>query len=96
MATNLTLPISSLVNVTIDAQPKFLAKDIFNRLCVIGSSSNTRGTPSGVYTSMAGVEQHYEDTTNEHKIATYLFMQVPRPRSIMIATVEGIVYPLSE
>lgn len=92
MAGNLTLPISVFVNVNTDYNPKLLDKNNFNRLCVIGSSTNTRGTDTGVYSSLEGVAQHYAITTNEYKIAQKLFMQVPRPRSIMIATVTGIVY----
>lgn len=96
MATNITLPISMLVNVGVDYTPNILRRDLFNRLCIVGSSENTRGTDIGVYYNMAGVEADYEASTNEHKIATRLFNQIPRPTSLMIATVEGIVFPPAE
>lgn len=94
MAGNLTLPIEMLVNVDVDYQPSFLSKENFNRLCVIGSSANTRGTDTGVYASLDGVAQHYDETTAEYKIAKNLFSQIPRPRNIMIATVADIDYPI--
>lgn len=96
MATNLTLPIKMLINVGIDYTPNILRRDLFNRLCIVGSGTNTRGTPYGVYSNLKGVEQHYAADTNEYKIASRLFNQIPRPTSVMIATVEGIVYPAAE
>lgn len=93
MATNYTLPIRNLISVDIDFSPQYLKRDMFNRLCIVGSSTNTRGNLSGIYTSVEGVAQHYAITTNEYKMAEHLFAQIPRPRSLMIATVTGIVYP---
>lgn len=93
MAGTKTLPIRMLINVNIDSQPNLLSGDNFNRLCIIGSSTNTRGTSNGIYYSLDGVAEHYATTTNEYKLASKLFAQSPKPRNVMIATVEGIVYP---
>lgn len=95
MAGIIKLPIKvSGINVTTDYQPIMLDKDIINRLCIIGDTVNTRGTPSGVYTSLAGVKEHYGDDSDEYNVADRLFSQVPRPKSVMIATVADIAYPV--
>lgn len=96
MAGTITFPIKMLVNVTTDYNPKMLNKDNFNRLCIVGSGVNTRGTPSGIYTSLEGVAGHYAADTNEYKIASLLFTQIPRPESVRIASVADIVYPPAE
>lgn len=96
MATNYVLPIKNLVSVDIDYAPQYLKRDIFNRLCIVGSSANTRGTLQGIYSSMVGVAQHYAADTSEYKMADRVFAQIPRPRSLMIATIDDIVFPVSE
>lgn len=88
-----TLPIKMLINVDVNYKPVFIRDGTFNRLCIIGKSENTRGTPAGVYTNIAGVAEDYEASTNEYKIATKLFSQIPRPRQVMIATVSELVFP---
>lgn len=90
MAGNLTLPINMLVNVSIEYQANLLSRDAFNRLCIIGSGVNTRGTPVGIYTTLAGVKLDYADTTNEYKVAQKYFAQNPKPRDVMIVTVATI------
>lgn len=90
MAGSLTLPINMLVNVNIDYQAKLLSRDAFNRLCIIGSTTNSRGTPSGIYTSVDGVKLDYGVEAKEYKLAKKYFAQNPRPRDVMIATVVGI------
>lgn len=90
MAGNLTLPINMLVNVSIEYQAKLLSRDAFNRLAIIGSGVNTRGTPHGIYTTLAGVGLDYAETTNEYKLAKKYFAQNPKPRDVLIATVAAI------
>lgn len=91
-----TLPISMLINVDLDYQPTFIRDGNFGRLCIIGNSTNTRGTQIGVYYNLAGVADHYAESTNEYKIATKLFAQIPRPKQVMIATVDELVFPIAE
>ena len=90
MAGNLTLPINMLVNVSIEYQAKLLSRDAFNRMCIIGSTVNTRTTPYGIYTTLAGVGLDYAETANEYKIAKKYFAQNPKPRDVLIATVATI------
>ena len=90
MAGNLTLPINMLVNVDTEYQAKLLSRDAFNRLCIIGSTTNSRGTPHGIYTTLEGVKADYGVEANEYKVAQKYFAQKPRPRDVMIATVVGI------
>lgn len=90
MAGNLTLPINMLVNVSIEYQAKLLSRDAFNRMCIIGSSTNTRGTSHGIYTTLAGVGGDYAESTSEYKIAKKYFAQNPKPRDVLIATVAAI------
>lgn len=90
MAGNLTLPINMLVNVSIEYQASLLSRDAFNRMCIIGSTTNTRGTPHGIYTTLAGVGLDYAVTASEYKIAKKYFAQNPKPRDVLIATVTTI------
>lgn len=94
MAGTLTLPIKMLVNVSIEYQAKLLSRDAFNRLCVVGSSANSRGTSNGIYVNTDAVKEHYGVEAAEYKIAKLYFAQNPRPRDLMIATVEDTLTPL--
>lgn len=94
MVANTNLPMKMPINVSVDYQPVLLDRDVINRLCIVGDSVNTRGTNYGTYSSLAGVSEHYGDDTSEYKIAARLFSQVPRPKSVTIATVADIEYPV--
>lgn len=94
MAGTLTLPINMLVNVNIEYQAKLLSRDAFNRLCIVGSSANSRGTLSGIYVNADAVKEDYGVEANEYKIAKLYFAQNPKPRDLMIATVEETLTPL--
>ena len=89
MSDSLTLPINMLVNVDIEYQAKLLSRDSFNRLCIVGSSPNSRNTPSGIYTSTEGVKKDYGVEANEYKIAKAYFAQNPKPRDLMITSSSG-------
>lgn len=89
MSDSLTLPINMLVNVDIEYQAKLLSRDSFNRLCIVGSSPNSRNTPSGIYTSTEGVKKDYGVEANEYKIAKAYFSQNPKPRDLMITSSSG-------
>lgn len=89
---NITLPIKMLVDVAVDYTPKLLQRDDFGRLCIIGSSETTRETPIGIYADLNGVANDYADDTKEYQIAKNYFAQIPRPKTLMIATAEGVTY----
>lgn len=94
MAGNLTLPIKMLVNVNIEYQARLLGRDAFNRPCIIGSSANSRDTLSGIYTNADGVKEHYGVEAAEYKIAKLYFAQNPKPRDLMIATIDAALSEL--
>lgn len=81
-----TLPISLAVRVALGLQPTLLQRVNFGRGLIVGASTNSRGTPQGIYKNLNGVKEHYAINTPEYLAAQKYFAQVPRPKDVMIAT----------
>ena len=85
-----TLPISQLTNVEIGTQIPLLANEYFARGLIIGQSANARDNSNqlyGIYRSLDAVKADYGVEVPEYLIAKQYFAQDPRPKDIMIATV---------
>jgi len=92
----MTLPIQLVVGANILLNPPLLGTDPFGRGLVIGSSTNARTAPNelfGIYRSPEAVKEDYGVEAPEYRIALRYFAQIPRPKSLMIATVALIPSP---
>lgn len=88
----MTLPIQLVVSASILLAPPLLGTDPFGRGLLIGSSVNNRTAPNelfAIYRSPEAVKADYGVETPEYRIAQRYFAQIPRPKSLMIATVES-------
>lgn len=88
----MTLPIQLVVSASILLAPPLLGTDPFGRGLLIGSSENSRTEPDelfAIYRSPEAVKADYGVETPEYRIAQRYFAQIPRPKSLMIATVTG-------
>lgn len=88
----MTLPIQLVVSASILLSPPLLGTDPFGRGLLIGSSINNRTAPNelfAIYRSPEAVKADYGVETPEYRIAQRYFAQIPRPKSLMIATVTG-------
>jgi hypothetical protein len=86
----MTLPISLVVGADILLAPPLLGTDPFGRGLIVGSSPNARTAPNelyAIYRSIEAVKTDYGVEAPEYRIAKRYFAQIPRPKSLMIATV---------
>ena len=89
----MTLPISLVVGADILLAPPLLGTDPFGRGLIVGSSPNARTAPNelyAIYRSIEAVKTDYGVEAPEYRIAKRYFAQIPRPKSLMIATVTPI------
>lgn len=70
------LPLPLIINTAISNPDSLLDNKKFGRLCIIGKSDNGRGTPFGIYTSLAGVMADYGVEAGEYLQAQRFFNQV--------------------
>ena len=88
MAGELTLPLDMLITVNLDYQPKLLSLDSMNRLLIIGSSVSASTEDRNVYTTLSAVQADFGVEAPEYLIAKSYFLQIPKPKDLMIATVD--------
>lgn len=81
------LPLPLIINTAISNPDSLLDNKKFGRLCIIGKSDNGRGTPFGIYTSLAGVMADYGVEAGEYLQAQRFFDQVENGK-ILITTAE--------
>lgn len=83
------MPLSDIVNVTIDRQTKAVSTAGFGTMLIAGSHAPaTAGADVRYYSDMDGVAVDYPDTTEEHAAASAAFSQTPAPAQVAIAKVD--------
>lgn len=83
-----TLPVQLAVNVNISLLASLAQRVNFGRGLIVGSTPNARGTLYGIYTTLDAVREDYGVTASEYLVAQKYFAQLPKPRDVMIATVD--------
>jgi hypothetical protein len=82
----MSIPVSKVVNVAIQASPTFPAAKGFGLLCIIGNSQSLPiGDRIRFYSRLTDVAVDFGSTTEEYKAAQVFFSQTPAPTELAIA-----------
>ena len=80
------MPLSDIVNVSIDRQTRAVSAAGFGTMLIAGfNGPQTAGSDVRYYSDMDGVEADYPAGTEEHAAAAAAFAQTPAPTTVAIA-----------
>jgi hypothetical protein len=81
----MSIPISTIVNVTVSMPPAYPSGTGFTTLLVLGQSPNLPlGVRARAFSSVQAVGQQFSSTSEEYKASLSFFSQNPRPTAMVI------------
>ena len=89
----MSIPVSTIVNVTISTTPTFPSRGDFGLLNIVGKSDViSLGERFRLYTTIDEVAADFATTDEEYIAATVFFSQNPRPNQLMISRRADVAY----
>lgn len=89
----MSIPVSTIVNVTISTTPTFPSRGDFGLLNIVGKSEViSLGERFRLYTTIDEVVADFETTDEEYIAAAVFFSQNPRPNQLMISRRADVAY----